>query len=123
MPICREGAVVEAEKRERRAARIANARRQPSDEEMPSSTEREHGLENIRGFMSAHEKLDFVFTHDAPASDKLYLGYDSVDELNKYLESLQDNMKYDKWFYGHLHANRKVMDNHYLLYEQILQIA
>ena len=80
-------------------------------------------MENIRGFMSAHEKLDFVFTHDAPASDKLYLGYDSVDELNKYLESLQDNMKYDKWFYGHLHANRKVMDNHYLLYEQILQIA
>ncbi|MBQ1792043.1 MAG: metallophosphoesterase [Oscillospiraceae bacterium] len=93
------------------------------DEEMPSSTEREHGLENIRGFMSAHEKLDFVFTHDAPASDKLYLGYDSVDELNKYLESLRDVMKYDKWFYGHLHANRNVMDNHYLLYEQILQIA
>lgn len=66
------------------------------DEEMPSSTEREYGLENIRGFMSAHDKLDFVFTHDAPASDKLYLGYDSVDELNKYLESLRDVMKYDR---------------------------
>ena len=32
-------------------------------------------------------------------------------------------MKYDKWFYGHLHANRKVMDNHYLLYEQIVQVS
>ena len=93
------------------------------DEEMPDKAEMEHGLVTIREFMKQHEKLDFVFTHDAPASDKLYLGYDGVDELNKYLESLRDVMKYDKWFYGHLHANSRVMDNHYLLYEQILQIA
>ena len=93
------------------------------DEEMPSAIEQEHGLENIREFMRTHDMLDFVFTHDAPASDKLYLGYDGVDELNKYLESLRDIMKYDKWFYGHLHANRMVMDNHYLLYEQIVQVC
>ncbi len=66
--------------------------------------------------------IDFVFTHDAPASDKLYLGYDGIDELNRYFESLRDEMVYDKWFYGHLHDNRRVMDNHYLLYEQIIRI-
>lgn len=92
------------------------------DEEMPSLSEMEYGRVNIQEFMKNHEKIDFVFTHDAPASDKIYLGYDETDELNKYLESLRDDMKYGKWFYGHLHDNRRVMDNHYLLYEQIVQI-
>ena len=90
---------------------------------MPTQAEMDYGLKNVREFMENHEKIDFIFTHDAPASDKLYLGYDEVDELNKYLESLRKVMKYDKWFYGHLHENHRVMDNHYLLYEQIVQIA
>ena len=38
VPIWREGAVVDEEKRERRAARMAKLRRQPSEEEMSSST-------------------------------------------------------------------------------------
>ena len=92
------------------------------DEEMPSISEMEYGRVNIQEFMKNHEKIDFIFTHDAPASDKIYLGYGDTDELNKYLESLRDDMKYGKWFYGHLHDNRRVMDNHYLLYEQIVRI-
>ena len=72
--------------------------------------------------MAKHDKLDFIFTHDAPASDKLYLGYDGIDELNRYLESLRDDMKYRQWFYGHLHDNRRVFENNYLLYEQIIRI-
>ena len=72
--------------------------------------------------MENHERINFVFTHDAPASDKLYLGYDSIDDLNRYLESLKSIMKYDQWFYGHLHDNRRVFENHFLLYEQIIRI-
>ena len=39
------------------------------DEEMPSIMEREYGLNNIQAFMKQQDRLDFVFTHDAPASD------------------------------------------------------
>ena len=92
------------------------------DEEMPSLTEMNLGKLNIEDFMAKHEQIDFVFTHDAPSSDKLYLGYDGIDDFNRYLESLKDIMKYGKWFYGHLHDNRRVFENHYLLYEQIVQI-
>ena len=91
-------------------------------EEMPSQAEMDYGLKNVREFMGKHGMIDFVFTHDAPASDKLYLGYDGVDELNRYFEALRDEMSYGKWFYGHLHDNRHVMDKHYLLYEQIIRI-
>lgn len=65
-------------------------------EEMPSQVEMDHGLKNVREFMDKHDMIDFVFTHDAPASDKLYLGYDGVDELNRYFETLRDEMSYGK---------------------------
>ena len=90
------------------------------DEEMPSQEEMERGRQNLQAFKG---KIDYVFSHDAPASDKLYLGYSEVDGLNCYLESLKDEMTYDKWFYGHLHDNRRVYENHYLLYEQIIRIC
>ena len=92
------------------------------DDEMPSQEEMELGRSNIRAFMKNHEQIDFVFTHDAPATDKLYLGYDDADDLNRYLESLRREMKYGKWFYGHLHDNRRVFENNCLLYEQIISI-
>lgn len=91
-------------------------------EEMPTRAEMDYGLKNVRDFMDRHDRLDYVFTHDAPASDKRYLGYEGIDELNRYFETLRNEMAYDKWFYGHLHDNRRVMDRHYLLYEQILRI-
>ncbi len=92
------------------------------DAEMPSREEMELGRRNIASFMDRHGRIDFVFTHDAPASDKLYLGYEDIDELNRYLESLKHAMKYDRWFYGHLHDNRPVLEKGCLLYEQIIRI-
>lgn len=92
------------------------------DQEMPTEEEMETGRENILRHMRTHGKIDVVVTHDAPASDKIYLGYDGTDKLNRYLESLRDIMAYKAWFYGHLHENRKIMDKHYLIYEQIVRI-
>ena len=91
--------------------------------EMPSAEEMARGENNLRAFMRTHEKIDFVFTHDAPASDRELLGYVPADELNRYLESLREFMKYGGWFYGHLHDNRRVFDRHFLLYEQIIRIC
>ena len=93
------------------------------DEEMPSLEEMERGRQTLQAFAEKQGTIDFVFTHDAPASDKLYMGYSEIDELSRFLESLKDVMHYGKWFYGHLHDNRRVFENHYLLYEQIVQIG
>ncbi len=92
------------------------------DAEMPSPEEMDRGRRSISAFMEDHDRIDFVFTHDAPSSDKLRLGYYRIDELNRYLESLRKLMKYEKWFYGHLHDNRQVSESSLLLYEQIVRI-
>jgi len=90
-------------------------------QEMPTPKEMQDGKQILQEYMAKHGSVDFVFTHEAPASDKRYLGYDT-DEFSRYLESLKQMMVYGKWFYGHLHGNRKVFENHYLLYEHIYQI-
>lgn len=92
-------------------------------QEMPSREEMELGLKNIREAKKRGKKIDFVFTHDAPASDKIYLGYHDVDELNKYFEEVLEQVGNNPWFYGHMHENRRVFTNHWMLYEQVVQIA
>ncbi|MBQ9308885.1 MAG: metallophosphoesterase [Clostridia bacterium] len=91
-------------------------------EELPSAEEMAHGRETIQTFLSNHERIDFVFTHDAPASDKVLFGYEAEDPLTLYLEELRHWMRYGKWFYGHLHQNRRLSDTQFLLYEQIVRI-
>lgn len=90
--------------------------------EMPTRAEMDRCLENVREFMARHDRIDFVFTHDAPASDKLRLGYEGIDDLNRFFDALQAEMRYDRWFYGHLHDNCQVTDRNWLLYEQIVRI-
>ena len=92
-------------------------------EEMPSGEEMKHGLENLRAFRASHEKIDFIITHDAPASDRYLIGFGEIDMLNRYLESIRGQVKYGKWFYGHLHDNRQVSENSYLLFDQIVRIS
>lgn len=92
-------------------------------QEMPLDTEMDRAKQNLKSYRAAGRTIDFVFTHDAPAADKLYLGYKNVDGLNKYLESLREDLGDCKWFYGHLHDNRHVFANSWLLYDQIIKIA
>lgn len=87
-------------------------------QEMPDQTIMDRGLQAAKTAKS----VDFVFTHDAPASDKIFMGYSETDELNRYFEKIIDVMSYKKWFCGHLHDNRTLPENKLLLYEQIIQI-
>ena len=88
-------------------------------QEMPNQEEMLHGEENLRKHLRNGKKIDFFITHDAPAGDSFYFGF-KADPLNNYLQRMEAIASPQKWFYGHLHNNKKVFDNHYLLYEQII---
>ena len=101
---------------ERRSFRVFGTSWWP--QEMPDQETMKRGLKEAERAKS----VDFVFTHDAPASDKIYLGYSDIDELNRYFERVISVMSYRKWFCGHLHDNRNLPGDKILLYEQIIQI-
>ena len=68
-------------------------------------------------------KVDFVFTHDCPASDRVCLGYEEDTRLTSFLEKVKQKIDYKHWFFGHLHDNRTLPGGKdHLLYEQIIRI-
>lgn len=91
-------------------------------EEMPSGEEYEEGLRNLE---RAGKKVDFIVSHCAPShvqdivSDGLYM----EDDLTHYLDLQSQTVSFGKWFFGHYHDNRNVLDRFYLLYEQIIRIV
>ncbi len=90
-------------------------------QEMPEQMEMERGFSLLE---DERNKVDFIFTHDAPASVKRMLIGGGSDRLNRYFERIKQSVDYKYWFFGHYHDN-KVMPGgkDILLYEQIIQIC
>lgn len=91
-------------------------------QEMPSQMEMERGLAMLE---DEKYKVDFIFSHDCPASDKTIILRDNCpDELNKYFEEIKQRVDYKKWFFGHYHENMNIPGGKdILLYDQIVRIA
>ena len=91
------------------------------EQEMPEQMEMERGWAMLE---DEKYKVDFIFSHDCPASDKFFvLRENCPDELNKYLEQVKQKVDYKKWFFGHYHENMMIPGSKdLLLYEQLVQI-
>lgn len=87
-------------------------------QELPSGMEMEMGLCELEDHGN---KVDFIFTHEAPASNKAIYGL-KPDDFSKYLERVKQAVDYKKWFFGHLHDNQSFFNKDFLLYEQIVRI-
>ena len=92
------------------------------EEELPSSAEYAEGCANIR---KCGRKVDYVVTHCAPTNiqDILVGNFLKPNRLTDYLQVVDWNLQYKKWFFGHYHDNRDIMGRYILLYGQIIRIA
>lgn len=86
--------------------------------EMPSEEDMERGL---RELLQNGNRVDFIFSHDAPSYVYLALGF-TPGKLNGYFEQIKNTVQYKGWFFGHLHENRSFEGKDFLLYEQIIRI-
>lgn len=77
------------------------------EQELPSKEERQEALDNLNEY---GRHIDYVLTHDAPASVVYALAtinqedYEA-DEYERWLQSVADNLDFDKWFFGHFHTD------------------
>ena len=90
-------------------------------EELPTDEEMKNGIENLKTY---NNKVDFVITHSPPASVIALLGHGQYkqDILTKYLEEIRYNLDYKYWFSGHMHINKQININDFVLYEQIIRV-
>ena len=92
------------------------------EQEMPTQEEMDRGRRSLSAHLDAGGRIDFIFTHEAPALDAALMGFHETNALTLYLDEIRKTVPYGQWFYGHLHDNRKTAENRHLLYEQIIRI-
>ena len=88
-------------------------------EELPSEEEMERGIRNL----SEHNwKIDYVVSHCAPTSIAAMAGYSDNNQLTQYFEQINEKLDFHKWFFGHYHENRQILERYFMLYEQLIQV-
>lgn len=90
-------------------------------EEIPSEKERLNAINNLT---KCDNSVDFILSHEAPASDVCLLGngYYKPDEYSMWLENIRQTIDYKKWFFGHYHTNKAINNKEFALFEQIIRV-
>lgn len=94
-------------------------------EELPSPEEYQRAENNLQ---KVNYEVDFIFTHEAPLSAKIFLGYTDMTstyglELSQWLNTLLYKVTYNRWYFGHYHTDRVTPDRCECIYTNILQIS
>ena len=91
-------------------------------EELPTDEEMKNGLDNLK---KHNNKVDFIITHSPAASiiAMLGAGFYEQDILTKYLEDIRIQTDYKYWFSGHMHIDKQINTQDFILYDQIIRIC
>jgi len=88
--------------------------------EMPSDDEYKECIENL----SKHNyNVDYVITHTISDNiqDKICPWY-IHNKLTNFLFTVDKDLKFKHWYFGHYHDNRNIDDKHTLVYDKIIKI-
>lgn len=117
------------------------------EQELPTTQELNEGIDNLE---ANNWEVDYVITHCCSSrtldividyKDKVQeekdakikgLGYDfnekpkyryEADILNKYFDFIEENLKYNHWFFGHYHIDYKdIVENQTALFQEVIKI-
>ena len=93
-------------------------------EEIPSNAEMYYGEENLN---RVGNRVDFVITHECPTKiyRKIYAAHKVVMPyvLTEYLQVLDEQIEYDKWYFGHHHIDKVIDEKHIALYQNVIKIV
>lgn len=93
------------------------------EQEIPNDIEKDNAIINLD---TVNNKVDFILSHEAPASDVVLLGggYYKPDAYAHWLEeNIRNRVDFQHWFFGHYHLNRRVNDREECIFEHIIQVA
>ena len=91
-------------------------------QEMPNEEEMEYGLKTLA---DNDYKVDYIITHCCPQeiASIFSFGEFEPDKLTTYFNKVSRVTDFRKWFFGHYHDNRMILDKYIMLYDQIIRIV
>lgn len=89
------------------------------ERETPSAAEYEEWLDN---FEKHNASVDFILTHEAPASIVPFISIFPATEMSQILEDFRCAVDYKHWYFGHYHMDKYINDKETVVYEKLIQI-
>lgn len=90
------------------------------DAEMPTEDEMKEGRANLE---KCDYQVDYVITHTLPGKILgSFFYYEAHNELAKYFDEIDDEIKCRRWYSGHYHEDRTV-GSHTLIYNDIVELT
>ena len=89
--------------------------------EMPTALEMQEGVENLK---AAGLRVNYVLTH-APApkvTSAAPTATASKNQLEAFFEQVAKEVKYDKWFFGFLHIDRKITYKNFAVFQNLMPV-
>lgn len=90
-------------------------------QEQPTHAEIKRAIHNLN---LNHARVDYVITHEPPASLKDCLGVDVQQrlEIHTFFEDIIKECDYKKWFFGKCHMDRFIPMKFYAVFEDVLPV-
>lgn len=90
-------------------------------EELPSQEEMDEGLKNLDKHNNC---VDFIVTHCCATSTQEQLVFRKREPnlLTDYLETIRQNVTFQKWYFGHYHDNITINERETLVYKKIIRV-
>ncbi len=92
--------------------------------ENPSDEEFETGLCSLK---DSEMKCDYIVTHEAPKKLTGFLKLDPDEErispLMSYLDNINENCDFEKWFFGKYHADKALTSRHTVVFQEVIKVG
>jgi hypothetical protein len=87
--------------------------------EMPTLDEMHTGVDNLK---SAGMQVDYVLTHEPPPRVTGTGPVENRNQLEAFFEQITKQVKYQKWFFGFLHIDRKITYKNFAVFQRLLPV-
>ena len=91
-------------------------------EEVASEEEMIHGCDTLQ---ANDWKVDYVISHCCPqhVASHLSRGYYKPEPMTEYFDKIAEELDFTRWYFGHYHTNKDLLDKYTVLYERIERIV
>jgi len=88
------------------------------EQELPNPDEMMFGVTQLR---KCKCKVDYIVTHEPISSiKKRFTSKNMVNDTNRYLDQVFRGVKFDKWFFGSLHLDKRISDNVFAVFDDVI---
>ena len=91
------------------------------EQELPTPEEVKNG---VRVLNECGKEVDYIITHEPPASVKEFLGFEvrQISHMHTFFDAVKNDVKFKMWFFGKAHKNKVIPPKYRCLFDEVVQI-